>query len=149
MMFKKSQLICSLDSSLLEENYRTEKIALDKAQADWVNGEQNYRIVVSQNESDIEKAKTDIALAEIDLEKYIGMPKGTLGRLKREEARALLLEMEKSLVSFLEKHHREFPEDEGEYQKILADWNGQIQLADAGDEMWKDRVAYSQRMQRK
>src|SRR5947209_10097278 len=66
-LVKKGQLIMSLDSSLLEDNYRTEKIALDKAQADWVNGEQNYRIVVSQNESDIEKAKTDSTVAEVDI----------------------------------------------------------------------------------
>jgi hypothetical protein len=148
-LVKKGQLIMSLDSSLLEDNYRAEKIALDKAQADWVNAEQNYKIVVSQNESDIEKAKTDIAVSEITLEQYIGMPKGTLNRMKREKALALLAEMEKSLVDFLVKHHGEFPEDEGEYQKILADWNGQIELADADVEMWKDRVAYSQRMQLK
>jgi len=78
-LVKKGQLIMTLDSSLLEDNYRTEKIALDKAQADWVNAEQNYKIVVSQNETDIEAAKTAIALAEIDLEKYVGLPKGTLG----------------------------------------------------------------------
>jgi multidrug resistance efflux pump len=146
---KKGQLIMSLDSSLLEDNYRAEKIALDKAQADWINSEQAYKIVVSQNESDIEAAKTQIALAEISLEQYIGTPKGTLSRIKRDEARAFLLEMEKSLVAFIDRHRAELPEDEGEYQKILADWNGQIELADADVEMWKDRVAYSQRMQLK
>jgi multidrug efflux pump subunit AcrA (membrane-fusion protein) len=148
-LVKKGQLIMSLDSSLLEDNYRTEKITLDKAQADWVNAEQDYKIVVSQNESDIEKAKTDIAVNEISLEQYVGLPKGTLSRLKREESRALLLEMEKDLLTFLERHKTQVLADEGEYQKILADWMGQIELADADVEMWKDHLAYSQRMQLK
>jgi multidrug resistance efflux pump len=148
-LVKKGQLIMSLDSSLLEDNYRTEKIAVDKAQADWIKAEQDYKIQVSQNETDIEAAKTAIALAEIDLEKYTGMPKGTLVNRKREEARALLLEMERSLEAFLEKHQNDFPSDEGEYRKILADWNGQIELAEADVEMWKDHLAYSQRMQLK
>lgn len=148
-LVKKGQLLMSLDSSLLEDNYRTEKIALDKAQADWVNAEQNYKIVVSQNESDIETAKTAIAVNEISLEQYVGMPKGTLSRHKREEARALLLGIEKDLLTFLDKHQREVLADEGEYQKILADWSGQIELAEADVEMWKDHLAYSQRMQLK
>src|SRR3954469_13825142 len=112
-LVKKGQLIMVLDSSSLEDQYRTQKITVDKAQAEWVKAEQDYKIQVSQNESDIETARTNIALAEIDLEKYVGVPKGTLGRRKREEARALLLEMEASLQAFLDKHRAEFPSTEG------------------------------------
>src|SRR5262249_38106421 len=130
-LVKKGQLIMTLDSSLLEDNFRAEKIAVDKAQADWIKAEQDYKIQVSQNETDIEKAKTDIALAELDLEKYVGLPKGTILSLKREQARALLLELEKSLVAFLDKHKTDYPADEGEYRKILSDWMGQIELAEA------------------
>jgi HlyD family secretion protein len=148
-LVKKGQLIMVLDSSSLEDQYRAQKIQVDTKQAESVKAEQDYKIQVSQNETDIEKAKTDIALAEIDLEKYVGMPKGTLLARKREEARALLQEMEKSLVAFLERHRGQFPGDEGEYQKTLDDWNGQIELAEADVETWKDRVAYSQRMQLK
>jgi multidrug efflux pump subunit AcrA (membrane-fusion protein) len=148
-LVKKGQLLMTLDSSLLEDNYRAQKIKVDQAQGDWIKADNDYRVQISQNETDIEKAKTDIALAEIDLEKYVGIPKGTLGNRKREEARGLLLEMEASLESFLARHKNLYLEDEGEYQKNLADLKGQIELADADVEMWKDRVAFSQRMQLK
>lgn len=145
-LVKKGQLIMALDSSSLEDSYRAQRIQVDTVQANWIKAEQDYKIQVSQNETDIAKAKTDIALAEIDLEKWVGLPKGTLGSLKREQARALLLELENSLVAFLVKHKNEFPPDEGEYRKILSDWLGQIELAEADVEMWKDHLAYSQRM---
>ena len=146
---RKGQLIMALDSSSLEDLYRAQKIQVDKTQADWVKAEQDYKICVSQNETDIEAAKTAIALTELDLEKYAGVPRGTLVQRKRDQARAMLLEMEKSLVMFLVKHNGEFPADEGDYQKTVADCSGQIELAEADVEMWKDRLAYSQRMQLK
>jgi HlyD family secretion protein len=148
-LVKKGQAIMTLDSSSLEDNYRAQKIAVDKAQADWVAAEQNFKIQLSTNETNVESARNVIALSELDVEKYVGVPKGTLTNRKREEARALLLEMEASLVLFLSRHKKDFPADEGQYQKELDDWSGQIELADADVEMWKDRVAFSQRMQLK
>ena len=114
-----------------------------------IAAEQKYKITVSQNESDKEKARSDIQLAELDLEKYVGVPKGTLVQRKREAARFLLVEMEGSLDSFLARHKTDFPDAEGEYQGTLDGLTGSIQLADADLEMWKDRVSYSQRMQLK
>src|SRR4051812_3824184 len=48
-LVKRGQLLMVLDSSSLEDQYRTQKIAVDKAQAEAVKGEQDYRIVASQN----------------------------------------------------------------------------------------------------
>src|SRR4051812_2388505 len=64
-LVKKGQLIMVLDSSSLEDQYRSQKITVDKAHADWVSAEQQYKIVLSTNETLIEKAKSDITLAEL------------------------------------------------------------------------------------
>src|SRR5262245_20328337 len=103
-LVRKGQPIMILDSSSLEDSYRAQKIQVDKVQADWVKAEQDYKITLSTNESAVETARTNITLKELDLEMYIGLPKGTLNIRKREPARALLLEIEADLESFLARH---------------------------------------------
>jgi HlyD family secretion protein len=147
-LVKKGQSIMILDSSSLEDQYRSQKITVDKAHADWVSAEQQYKIVLSTNETLIEKAKSDITLAELDLEKYVGLPKGTLSR-PREAARALLIEMEIDMMKFLVNHAKEFPTPEGEFHKSLNDLTGQVQLAEADVEAWRDRLKYSKQMEQK
>jgi multidrug resistance efflux pump len=66
-----SDLLVDLDESGLIEQLKTEKIALDQAEANKVQAEENYKIQVSQNESDIKTAETNLELATIDLEKYL------------------------------------------------------------------------------
>jgi multidrug resistance efflux pump len=65
-----SDLIVELDDSGLQDQLKTEKIALDKAEADKIQAEENYKIVVSQNDSDLQTKRTVLELATIDLEKY-------------------------------------------------------------------------------
>jgi HlyD family secretion protein len=148
-LVRRGQLIMVLDSSSLEDQYRTQKIALDTAHAAWIGAEQQYKITVSTNESTIATAQNNIQLAELDLEKYAGLPKGTLVNRKREAARGLLLELEADLQSCLARRKDEFPDAEGEYHKLLNEWGGKIELSEADVEICKDRVAYSQRMQLK
>ncbi|HJZ89707.1 MAG TPA: hypothetical protein VKE40_02470 [Gemmataceae bacterium] len=148
-LVRKAQPIMILDSSSLEDNYRAQKIQVDKVQADWVKAEQDYKITLSTNESAIETARTAITLAELDLEKYVGLPKGTLSNRKREEARALLTELEMDLESFLQRHKAQFPDASGEFHQSLNDLVGQIELAKADVEMSADRLAYSKRMELK
>ncbi|HEY1126163.1 MAG TPA: hypothetical protein VGF83_00220, partial [Actinomycetota bacterium] len=148
-LVRKGQPIMILDSSSLEDNYRAQKIVVDQRQADWVTAEQQYKIVLSDNESKVEAARTAIALAELDLEKYIGLPKGTLSNRKREAARTLLLELEANLESFLARHKDDFPDAAGEFHQLLNDLVGQIELAKADLEMSSDRLAYSKRMELK
>jgi RND family efflux transporter MFP subunit len=63
-------LVMELDDSGLQDQLKQQKINLDKAEADKIGKEENYKIVVSQNQSDLKKAETDLELAQIDLEKY-------------------------------------------------------------------------------
>ena len=104
---------------------------------------------VSQNETDIEAAKTAIALAEIDLEKYVGLPKGTLGQPQARGRPGPAAGNGKEPGGLPGEAPGRVPGRRGRVPEVLDDWNGQIELADADVEMWKDRVAYSQRMQLK
>jgi multidrug resistance efflux pump len=68
---KKDQLIIELDDSGLIEQLKSQKITMDKAEADKIKAEEDYKIQVSQNESDIKSAETVLQLARIDLQKYL------------------------------------------------------------------------------
>ncbi len=88
---KKNDLLVDLDDSGLTEQYKTEKIALDKAESDKVQAEEQYKITVSQNESDIKSAEVTLELARIDLQKYLegDFPqalKDVNGRIKTAES---------------------------------------------------------------
>lgn len=148
-LVKKGQPIMILDSSALEDQHRAQKIVLGQAEAAMIAAEQNYLITINQNESDIATAMNNIELAELDLEKYVGLPRKTLRKLKQEDARRLLSEMEASIDSFLSRYQEQFPGMDGEYQQALSDMSGKIELAEADLEMCKDRLAYSKRMQLK
>src|SRR5262245_50941841 len=139
-LVRKGQLLMTLDSSSLEDQLRAQKIELDNAQAAWVDAESLYKIQLSTNESAVEKARSDIQLRELELEKYVGLPKATLSSRKREQARALLLEMEADLESFLARNNTVFADAQGEFHQQLNDLAGQIELARADVEMWSDRL---------
>ncbi len=68
---KTGQLLITLDSSGLEDQYKTQSITRDNAKLAWDQAEGDLIIQRLQNDSDLQAAKTTLALAEIDLEKYI------------------------------------------------------------------------------
>jgi HlyD family secretion protein len=68
---KAGDLLMDIDDSPLQDALKTEKIALDQAYAAWVGAEENYKIQVSQNESDIKTAEVTLQLKRIDLKNYL------------------------------------------------------------------------------
>jgi multidrug efflux pump subunit AcrA (membrane-fusion protein) len=68
---KKGDLVVDLDDSGLQEQLKTQKITLDGAESNKIQAEENYKIVISQNESDLKTAEIAIQLAELDLRKYL------------------------------------------------------------------------------
>lgn len=159
---RKGQLLMVLDSSSLEDQYRTQRIQVDTKHAEWIAAEQQYKITISENESKVATALNAIALAELDLEKYVGIPKGTLAELreadadkrtsdsdKREAARVLLTELERDLVKFLTNHRKRFPDPQGEFHQTINDLTGQVELAQSDVQMWEDRLKYSKQMEQK
>lgn len=148
-LVKKGQPIMTLDSSALEDQFRAQKIQVETKQAELVQAESEYKIQLSTNESLVENARSAIQLKELELEKYVGLPKGTLSGRKRDISKVLLLAMDSDLESFLARNRDTFPDLQGEFHKSLNDLGGQIELARADVEMWNDRLAYSRRMELK
>jgi multidrug efflux pump subunit AcrA (membrane-fusion protein) len=68
---KKGDLLVDLDDSGLLDQLTTEKITLDKAESDWLQAEENYKIQVTQNESDVLAAENALKLAQIELKKFL------------------------------------------------------------------------------
>jgi multidrug efflux pump subunit AcrA (membrane-fusion protein) len=66
------QLLVDLDDSGFQEQLKNEQITLDQARALYMQAEEAYKIVKSQNESDIEAARINTILANLDVEKYRG-----------------------------------------------------------------------------
>jgi HlyD family secretion protein len=88
---KKGQLLVELDDSGLADQLRTEKVALDTAESNKIQAEEQYKITVSQNESDVKSAEVTLELARIDLQKYMegDFPqslKDVNGRIKTAES---------------------------------------------------------------
>jgi multidrug efflux pump subunit AcrA (membrane-fusion protein) len=67
----RGQEVAELDASGLEEQLKAEKIIVDQDRSAWIQAEENYKIVESQNDSDIKSAQIAITLAKLDLEKYV------------------------------------------------------------------------------
>jgi multidrug efflux pump subunit AcrA (membrane-fusion protein) len=67
---KKGDLLVDLDDSGLIEQLKDQKIVVDKAESDWVQAQQLYRIQEEKYKSDKKTAETNLELAKIDLEKY-------------------------------------------------------------------------------
>jgi HlyD family secretion protein len=88
---KKGDLLVELDDSGLTEQLKTDTINLAKAESDKIQAEEQYKITVSQNESDIKSAEVALELARIDLQKYVegDFPqslKDVNGRIKTAES---------------------------------------------------------------
>jgi multidrug resistance efflux pump len=67
---KKDDLLLEFDDSGLVEGLKTQNIAVDQARAAWITAQEQYKIQLSQNDSDIQTKRTALELASIDLEKY-------------------------------------------------------------------------------
>ena len=67
---KKGDPLVELDDSGLVETLKTQNITVATARAAWISAEEQYKITISQNDSDLQAKRTCLELAKIDLEKY-------------------------------------------------------------------------------
>ncbi|HTK77368.1 MAG TPA: hypothetical protein VL371_19040, partial [Gemmataceae bacterium] len=67
---KQGERLMEVDDSALQDSLKAEKILFDQAKAAWIAAEEQYKITLSQNETDIKTAEVDLQLKRIDLEKY-------------------------------------------------------------------------------
>jgi multidrug efflux pump subunit AcrA (membrane-fusion protein) len=68
---KKGQKLIELDSASLSDQLDSQNIIKDNAKLAWDKAQNDLIIQLSQNDTDIEAAKTTLTLAELDLKKYI------------------------------------------------------------------------------
>jgi multidrug efflux pump subunit AcrA (membrane-fusion protein) len=88
---RRGQLLIELDDSGLHEQLKQQRITVDEKQSLWLQAEENYKIVVSENTSLIETAKVNLKLAELRFEKYLEgdypqLLKDVQGRIKTAES---------------------------------------------------------------
>jgi HlyD family secretion protein len=81
---QEGELLCELDATQLIDKRVQQEISLRNAEAAFVKSSQTYQIQVSQNESDIEKAKQKLEFAKQDKAKYLNGDK-VLSEKKAEE----------------------------------------------------------------
>lgn len=87
-LVKAGELLCELDTSELVERRVAQKIAVESAEASFVNAKQTHEIQESQNQSDIAKAERELDFAKVDLAKYID---GDWPQFKQAADEAILL----------------------------------------------------------
>ena len=67
---KEGELLVELDSSSLQDSLVDQSIAVQNAEASYINARENLAIVESQSQSDIDQAKLAFDFAVLDLQKY-------------------------------------------------------------------------------
>ena len=127
----KGQQLIELDDSALQDQFRTQSIAVEKARADYIDADEAYNIAVKQNQSDMATATAASKLAELDLDKYTGVRVDpTL------EAHAGLIGAPGMLV------------ERGEFRQKLEDVTSRLKLAESDLEAYRDRSAWAERAMR-
>lgn len=140
---KKGQLLIELDDSSQHDQYKTQKIEVDKAKSEWVKAEQDFEITRSQSFSDIETAKITRTLREIELKKYLGHAIGD---------KVLKLEETGNVGNFLFQFGESAQDQDligGDYKQNFNDIDGRIENARSEREQWLDRATWSRRMVKK
>jgi multidrug resistance efflux pump len=145
-------LLVDLDDSGLQEQLKTQKITVDKAESDKIQAEEAYKITVSQNDSDIKTAETQLELAIITLMKYTGLSRDEV--LKPETLARLKLELKNAEVNARRPAMEIANEDlkrykSGDYLASLKDILGQVETATSDLTQQEDREAWAYRMVKK
>ena len=63
----KGEAVALLDDSAIQEDMKTQHMALLQAQSDWIQAEANCKIIDIQNQADIQTARVTLELAEVDI----------------------------------------------------------------------------------
>jgi multidrug resistance efflux pump len=147
-----SDLLVDLDDSGLQEQLKTQKITVDKAESDKIQAEEAYKITVSQNASDIKTAETQVELKTIALMKYTGLNKEealkaeTLARLK-EQLQNAQSNARRPATEIANEDLKNYKS--GDYLAALKDNLGQIETAQSDLSQQEDREAWAYRMVKK
>lgn len=103
---KEGEVLVQIEDSRFQDLLQTQQIKVDEARSAMIQAEKKVEIDLSQNESDLNTARTGLKLAILDLTKYL----------------------------------------EGDYRQLRLDIEGREKIAESDVEIWKDRVAWADRM---
>ena len=127
----KGQPVVDLDDSALRDQETQQNITLSKANTAWIKAKEDRDIQVKVNLSDIAAKKASLEVAELDLDKFLGIeitPKGNaLG----------------AVLSSMGGY-----EEKGEYRMKLDDVTSSLKLAMSDLEAYRDRSAWAERATR-
>ena len=127
----KGQPLMELDDSALQDNFRAQAIVVEKAKADWVKADEDFIITVKTNLSDIASADATQDIAELELDKFLG--------LRADPTLDGLAGAAGGLAVLVEK---------GDFQRRLDEAAGTLKLAEADLDQYRDRAAWAERSQR-
>lgn len=127
----KGQLVLELDDSALKDQEQTQNIAVAKANAAYIKAKEELEIQRKVNASDITTKEAALEVAQIDLEKFLGVTVNA----EREPLAAVA-----GGVAGLE--------EKGDFQMRVDDLSAQLKLAKSDLEAYKDRSAWVERAAR-
>lgn len=124
----KNQLVMELDDSALQDQLRSQSIVVEKARAELVKADQEYFIQTKINSTNVATAEATLEIAELDLEKYIGL---------RPDPDLFPFATVAGMITTVTER--------GEFRKNLDDVSAQLKQAQSDLESFQDLVAWSQR----
>ncbi len=124
----KGQLLMELDDSALDEQYKQQSIAVEKAEAEWIRADNDYLIQLKDNESLIVAAQAALRVSELDLDKFIG--------LRAEPTLNPFGAIVGAHGTIMEK---------GEYRQKLDDVSARLKAAESDLEAYRERSAWAER----
>jgi HlyD family secretion protein len=127
----KGQLVLELDDSALRDQEQTQNIAVAKANAAYIKAKEELDIQRKVNASDITQKQAALEVAEIDLEKFLGVV--------RNPDLDPLAALGGGMAGLEEK---------GEFRMKVDDLSAQLKLAKSDLEAYKDRSAWVERAAR-
>jgi HlyD family secretion protein len=125
---RKGQWLMDLDDSSLKEQEQTQNIAVARATSASVTATENLRIQLKVNDSDIAAKQAALQVAELDLEKFLGIRReATLDKFGAAAGAAF---------TTIER---------GEYRMKLDDVSARLKLAESDLQAYADRSAWADR----
>jgi multidrug resistance efflux pump len=127
-LVQKGQMLLELDDSAIQDNFRTQAVAVEKAKGDWMKADEDVVITVKQNESDIATAVAALEVAALDYDKFLGV--------RTDPALDPLGGAAGAGATLVER---------GEYRQKYEDISSQLKQAESDLEASRDRASWAER----
>lgn len=144
----RGERLIELDDSGLQDQLKDQNNKVNDARAKYIEAEEKVLIQESQNFSDIETAKINLVLAELELKKYLG-EEVARSVLKLGDRLALIAFLNRDLEASIRKDTDSVDRSLSEVLQTLDEIGGRIEIARSDREQWLDRASWSARMVKK